>query len=69
MFGATINEMDANADGKISFDEYSAFHSEKLRWSFNAIDTDNDNAINSEEWEIFLKMHGVGKGYGHGQQG
>lgn len=69
MFGATINEMDANDDGKISFDEYSAFHSEKLRWSFDAIDIDNDNAISSEEWETLLKMHGAGKGYGHDQQG
>ena len=68
MFSANAEEIDANGDGNISFDEYSAFHSEQLRWSFNALDTDNDNSISIEEWNTFLKMHGVGKGYDHGPQ-
>ncbi len=69
MFSANIDAMDTNRDGKVSFDEYSAFHTEKLRWSFNALDTNNDASISADEWEMFLKMHGMGKSYDHNQQG
>jgi hypothetical protein len=69
MFGADISDMDTNNDGVVSFEEYSALHSEKLRWGFNALDTDNDSSISASEWESFLKMHGVGKGYNKSQQG
>ena len=68
MFKANLNEMDSNEDGVVSFDEYDAFHSEQLRWSFDAIDLDNDGAISENEWNQFLKMHGVGKGYGSDKQ-
>jgi hypothetical protein len=36
MFSADISEMDTNNEGVVSFEEYSALHSEKLRWGFNA---------------------------------
>ena len=36
MFSADISDMDTNNDGVVSFEEYSALHSEKLRWGFNA---------------------------------
>ena len=55
-----ISDMDTNNDGVVSFNEYSDFHSEQLRWSFNALDADNDGSISASEWDIFLKMHGVG---------
>ena len=60
MFSADISDMDTNNDGVVSFNEYSDFHSEQLRWSFNALDADNDGSISASEWDIFLKMHGVG---------
>ena len=69
MFGADINDMDTNNDGMVSFEEYAAFHSEQLRWSFNVLDSDNDGSISTGEWDTFLKMHGVGKGYKSNQQG
>ena len=69
MFSPDISDMDTNNDGMVSFEEYSALHSEKLRWGFNALDTDNDGSISASEWEIFLKMHGVGKGSNNNQQG
>jgi hypothetical protein len=60
MFSADISDMDTNNDGVVSFKEYSDFHSEQLRWSFNALDADNDGSISAGEWDTFLKMHGVG---------
>ena len=69
MFGAELSDMDSNNDGMISFEEYSAFHSEKLRWSFNALDTNNDGSISESEWDTFLKMHGMGKSYDLNQEG
>ena len=62
MFSYDISDMDTNNDGVVSFEEYSAIHSEKLRWGFNALDTDNDGSISANEWEAFLKMHGIVKG-------
>ncbi|MBW2432690.1 MAG: EF-hand domain-containing protein [Deltaproteobacteria bacterium] len=69
MFGANLSEMDGNNDGMVSYEEYSAYHSERLRWSFNALDTDNDGSLSESEWETFLKMHGVGKDADSSQQG
>ena len=69
MFSADISDMDADNDGTVSFEEYTAFHTEQLRWSFNALDIDNDGFISSDEWDTFLKMHGIGKGYEPNQQG
>ena len=68
MFNANIDDMDENKDGTVSFVEYAAFHSEQLRWSFNALDSDNDGAISAGEWDTFLKMHGVGKDHKSDQQ-
>ncbi len=69
MFNADLSDMDTNSDGMVSLEEYSTFHSEQLRWSFNALDTDNDGAISASEWDTFLKMHGVGKFYDQHPQG
>jgi hypothetical protein len=69
MFSANLSDMDINNDGTVSFEEYTAFHSEQLRWSFNALDTDNDDSISASEWDAFLRMHGIGKGYEPNQQG
>ena len=68
MFRSDISDMDTNNNGMVSFEEYSALHFEKLRWGFNALDTDNDGSISASEWETFLKVHGVVKGYNKNQQ-
>jgi hypothetical protein len=68
MFSSDIRDMDTNNDGVVSFEEYSALHSEMLRWGFNAIDSDNDGSISANEWETFLKMHGVVKGHNKNRQ-
>jgi hypothetical protein len=63
MFTAGVADMDSNSDGTISFDEYASYYSQQLRWSFDAIDADNDGFISNSEWELFLKMHGFSKNY------
>ena len=69
MFGAELSNMDSIYDGMISFKDYSAYHFEKLRWRFNALDTNADGSISESEWDTFLKMHGMGESYDHNQQG
>ena len=69
MFGANLSDMDSNGDGAVSYEEYSAYHSERLRWGFDVLDTDKDGSISQAEWETFLNMHGVGNNYNSGQQG
>ena len=68
MFSANVSDMDSNGDGVVSFEEYAGFHDEQLRWGFNALDTDKDGSISESEWNQFLKMHGIGKGYGPDKQ-
>ena len=55
VFSSDISDIDTNNDGVVSFEEYSALHSEKLRWGFNALDTDNDGFISASEWKTFPK--------------
>jgi hypothetical protein len=62
VFSGDIFGKDTNIDGVFSFEEYSALHSEKPRWGFKALDTDNDGSNSLSDWETFLKVHGVGKG-------
>ena len=68
MFSSNLSDYDTNSDQAISFEEYAEFHSEKLRWGFNALDTDNDQLISQSEWDEFLIMHGMGEGYQQKQE-
>jgi hypothetical protein len=54
-----ISEMDGNQDGLITFEEFSAPHNENLKSAFKMLDANNDEVISKEEWEEFLKIHGV----------
>ncbi|MGD9259299.1 MAG: hypothetical protein PVG44_02580 [Desulfobacterales bacterium] len=54
-----ISEMDGNQDGLITFEEFSAPHNKNLKSAFKMLDANNDEVISKEEWEEFLKIHGV----------
>ena len=54
-----MSDRDANGDGVLSFEEFSAAQQEMMRNGFDMIDTDKDGKISAEEWATFLKVHGV----------
>jgi len=54
-----MNEMDANQDRTLSFEEYRDSRTKQLRAGFDMIDSNNDGIISEDEWNTFLKMHGV----------
>ena len=51
-------KLDSDEDSKITFDEFSASHLDRLRSAFNMLDTDNDGFISEMEYNEFLKVHG-----------
>lgn len=57
-----MSDRDANGDGELSFEEFSAAQQEMMRSGFDMIDTDKDGKISAEEWNTFLKVHGVTPG-------
>jgi len=56
-----MSEIDSNNDGKITFDEFSAPTTEKLKSGFEMLDTNSDEVISKEEWDEFLRVHGFEK--------
>ncbi len=54
-----LDEMDANQDQTLTFEEYSSRFNQQLRMGFDMIDADKDGVISSDEWEAFLIVHGV----------
>ena len=58
-----MSEIDRNNDGEITFDEFSAPTTEKLKSGFEMLDTNSDEVISKEEWDEFLRVHGFEKKY------
>ena len=54
-----MTEKDADSDGTLSFEEFSASQMEMLRAGFDMIDTNKDGKISADEWNTFLQVHGV----------
>ena len=54
-----LSDRDRDGDGALSFDEFSAPQQEMMRAGFDMIDSDKDGRINGDEWQTFLKVHGV----------
>ena len=57
-----MSEIDSNQDGTVTFDEFAAPHTEKIKSAFRMLDTNNDEVISEAEWDEFLKVHGYDKG-------
>ena len=55
----SMSDRDANGDGVLTYEEFSASRQELMRSGFNMIDTDKDGKISTDEWNTFLKVHGM----------
>jgi len=58
----SMQQMDADNDDVITFDEFSAPQMKTLKSAFTMIDTNNDELIDAEEWNAFLALHGYDTG-------
>ena len=54
-----MEEMDADKDGALTFDEYAENHRKQLRNGFDVIDTNDNGVVETEEWNDFLRVHGM----------
>ena len=54
-----MNDIDADGDGALTFDEYVDTYKKSLRSGFDMIDQNNNGKIGTDEWEEFLKVHGM----------
>ena len=54
-----MSDRDTNGDGILSFEEFSAPQLEMMRSGYDMIDTDKNGTISVDEWNTFLKVHGV----------
>ena len=56
-----MSEVDSSNDAEITFGEFSAPMTEKLKSGFKMLDTNNDEVISKEKWKEFLRVHGMDK--------
>jgi hypothetical protein len=54
-----MDELDADMNGMLSFEEYLEPHMERFRGSFKMIDTDQDGAISDAKWQALGRAHGM----------
>ena len=45
----SMDKMDANKDGKVTFDEFKAAHDERMQQRFSRMDADGDGVITEED--------------------
>ena len=53
-----FDRMDANKDGKVSWEEFEAAMPQMRKSAFEAIDADKNGLIDRTEWDSFRKDHG-----------
>ena len=52
-----MDDMDADGNGMLTLEEYAEPHMERLRGSFDRIDTDKDGVISDAEWRALMEAH------------
>jgi hypothetical protein len=55
-----FTQMDADKDGKVSYEEFKAFFPSMREEAFMVIDKDGDKYIERLEWDEFVKNHASG---------
>ena len=56
---SNMSDLDADQNGTITFDEFSASQMDRLKSAFKMLDTNKDDVIDKDEWNAFLKVHGI----------
>ena len=56
---SNMSDLDADQNGTITFDEFSASQMDRLQSAFKMLDTNKDDVIDKDEWNAFLKVHGI----------
>ena len=56
----TFSSLDANADGKVTYEEFISWHQELLRRRFRLFDLDGDGVITQAEFEAAHQPHSQG---------
>lgn len=54
-----IDKLDGDKNDAVSFEEFSRNQMEKLRSSFDSIDTNKDGVIDASEWNELRRVHGM----------
>lgn len=52
--------MDANKDGKVTYEEFKAFYPDMREEAFTVIDKNGDKVIDRVEWDTFVENHASG---------
>ena len=60
MIKSDMKDMDANQDGLLTLDEFSALQMQKMKSYFKMLDTNNDEVVSDEEWQAFVSAHSYG---------
>jgi Ca2+-binding EF-hand superfamily protein len=58
-YNAAFENMDANKDGRVSWEEFKAYFPQAEPRVFSAIDLNKDGAIDHDEWHSFKAAHNL----------
>lgn len=59
MFQTTFKGIDVNQDGLVTYEELSSQHPFFNTSAFHMLDRNRDEVLSADEWNLFLKAHGV----------
>jgi hypothetical protein len=57
-----MDRLDGDENGAVSFEEFSQSRMERIRSSFDSIDTNKDGVIDAAEWNELRRVHGMATG-------
>mgnify|MGYP006298441579 CR=1 FL=1 len=63
-FNVPVQEIDADGDGDVTWDDFSQKYEGTEKQVFEVIDTDDDGILSESEWDKFKSAHGMGMGKG-----
>ena len=58
-YNAHFGDMDADGDGQVHWEEFSAHFKDAEKKVFSAVDLNGDGSIDHDEWHQFKEAHGL----------